>query len=191
MAELHDQGACAALDLPLRVGSASLALIEAAPMLSIAPYRDGERRVADALAERIGGGLPETGNSRALDGGGRIFWTGAGLWFLRGPAAADEALSGALIDHAALTDQGAAWTGLRLDGAAAAEVLARLAPVDLEGLPAGTTLRTGLRHVMCALVVLADGYEIWVMRSFSLAAAHDIETAMRHVAGAAEIRNSS
>ncbi len=84
-----------------------------------------------------------------------------------------------------MTDQSDGWTGLILTGAGAADVLARLVPLDLapDAFPPGATARTELRHIMCALTALdGGGYEILVMRSFTGSAVHEIETAMRAVA---------
>ena len=79
---------------------------------------------------------------------------------------------------------------MRLTGPAAAEVLARLVPIDLDpaAFPPGRVARTMLGHMMAVLIATPDGYDILVMRSFTDTAAHDLSTAMRSVAAIAKMR---
>lgn len=191
MAELAARGACDGLDLPLVLGGAVLSVLEAVPMLAVMPRRGCEDAVSGVLEAHVGARLPEPGAMRVLEGGGRLIWTGAGQWFLRGAAAQTAGLRAALEDVAAVTDQGDGWTGLHLGGVDAAAVLARLVPVDVEAaaFPPGSAARTLLGHVACVLSAEADGYGIRVMRSFTLTAVHDLERAMRAVAGIAALRD--
>lgn len=189
MAELEARTACEGLELPLRLGGAVLSALEDVPMVSVAPFRGREGDAARVLAEHAGGGLPGPGAVRACEGG-LVIWSGAGQYFLRGEAAGRGTLLAALGGMAAVTDQGSAWTGLHLGGAGAAEVLARLVPVDLDRgvFPPGSVARTMLGHMICVLTAEEDGFGIGVMRSFTLTAVHEIEAAMRRVAGIAALR---
>lgn len=184
MTELAERGACDALDLPRHVSGATLSVHADAPMISIAPFRGRAEDVARVLTDHTGGGLPDPGVSRDAGDSGRIIWTGIGQWFLRGEAAGAPALLDALKPMAAVTDQRCAWTALRVEGADAAEVLARLVPLDLDetAFPPGTAARTLLGHMMCSLTFTDDGYDILVMRSFTLTAVHEITEAMERTA---------
>lgn len=190
MADLGEEGPADLLDLPVRMGEVTLSILPRLPMISIAPFRGRGAAVDEALADHLEAGLPETGGSRALGVDGRIFWTGADQWFLRAPEIADD-LRQALSAHAAVSDQSDAWTGFGLEGAGVAEALARLVPVDIGALGDGAAVRTMLGHMMCAIVVKVDGVELWVMRSFSLTAVHDLTRAMTAVAAIAELRARS
>lgn len=189
MADLRAEGAADRLEFPKRIGAAVLSVIPPRPMIAIAPYRGRSGALGEALAAHLAVDLPETGKSRELPEG-RIFWTGAEQWFLRAPEI-PEALRAALAEHAAVSEQSDAWTGFGLDGVGVREVLARLLPIDMEVHEEGAALRTMLGHMMCAVVVTTQGVELWVMRSFSLSAVHEIETAMRRVAGIAELSPNS
>lgn len=189
MAELTARGACHGLGLPLEMGAAVLS--EAAPeaMLSLAPYRGRAEEVSGILASHACPPLPDVGRAQPFEGG-RIMWAGADLWVLRGDPALSEALRGALGGVAAVTDQSDAWAVLQLSGAGAAEVLARLVPVDLhrDAFPPGMAARTPLGHVACLLMALEEGFEIYLPRSFAASAVHDLGRAMRAAAGVAALR---
>lgn len=182
MDELSPRAAWAGLDLPLAVGGVTLTALPEAPMVSVAPFRGRSGAVADAL----GAPLPEAGRIAALTDGSRVLWSGLDQWFLRGPAGDVEGL---LAGLAAVTDQSDGWTALALVGPGAAEVLARLVPVDLDpaAFQPGAVARTQLRHMMCVLIAVEDGFEILVMRSFTRTAVHDIAAAMRAVAARAQL----
>ena len=110
--------------------------------------------------------------------GPRIVWTGRGQAFLIG-AEPPKGLEGA----AALVDQSDGWAGLRLEGPAAADVLARLVPLDLRAMAVGSCARSLLGHM--ALVLMrpeAEAFEMLVFRSMARTAVHEIDTAMRQLA---------
>jgi sarcosine oxidase subunit gamma len=178
VAELAARDALGGLGLPLAVGAAALEALPAAALTSVAPFRGQEAAVAAAL----GAALPGPGETAEV-AGGRILWTGIGQWFVQGSAVPD------LTGRAAVTDQSDAWAGLRLVGADAAEVLARLVPLDLDSVafPAGRAARTPLRHVACVLIATGKGYDILVMRSFARTAVEDLAEAMRLLAGRAAL----
>jgi heterotetrameric sarcosine oxidase gamma subunit len=85
-----------------------------------------------------------------------------------------------LVEGKGEVDVSDAFAGLALDGPAAAEVLARLVPLDLEagGLPA----RTLLRHTPVVISRRAKGFALLVPRSYAASAVEDLVRAMRAVA---------
>ena len=90
-----------------------------------------------------------------------------------------------LAAEGAITDQSDAWAFMRLTGAGAEDVLARLVPVDLRlavFMP-GQTVRTELMHMMASITRSGDdSFDIMVMRSFAKTAVHDLHEAMKSVA---------
>ena len=90
-----------------------------------------------------------------------------------------------LAGHAAMVDQSDGWAVLRLEGAGAAEVLARLVPLDLRApqFRRGHTARTELQHMMASLTRLGpDAFLIMVFRSMARTLVHDLTSAMEAVA---------
>ncbi len=138
------------------------------PIHSAAPLDGGADGVADAL-----GGWPEPG--RWIDAGGRrIAWSGRGQAMILG-AAPD-------LPGAALTDQSDAWCRVALTGPGAADVLARLVPVDAAAMAPGDAARTLVGHMMGLVLRTEAGFEIMVFRSMAGTLAHDLGRAMRAVA---------
>jgi len=184
VADLAPRPAWAGLDLPAIFGGVTLAAPPETPMRSIAPYRNR----AAALDEALGAPLPEPGRSVELADGLRLIWAGLDLWFLRGPGATAE-FAERIASHAAVTDQSDGWTALALTGTGAADVLARLVPLDLDpaAFPPGAAARTELRHIACLIRAMDGGFELLVMRSFTATAVHEIAAAMRAVAARAEL----
>jgi methylglutamate dehydrogenase subunit D len=170
-------GALDGLDLPLAVGGAVLEELAIGRLSSVAPFRGRK----DAVGTALGADLPAPGDAVPA-AGGRVLWSGIGQWFVQG-------LVPDLTGLAAVTDQSDAWAGLRLSGADAAEVLARLVPLDLhpDACPPGRVARTLLRHLACLIVPGDEEFEILVMRSFARTAVDDLATAMRAVAARAAL----
>ena len=84
-----------------------------------------------------------------------------------------------LVEGEGEVDVSDAFAGLALDGPAAAEVLARLVPLDLTaGLPA----RTRLRHTPVIVTARTEGFGLLVPRSLAASAVEDLVGAMRAVA---------
>ncbi len=166
----------------LPVDTGGVALSEAAParITSVAPFKGKEKAVAAAL-KKLGLGWPGPGQSFRA-GEAACLWTGRDQAFLIG--AAPEGLSGI----AALTDQSDGWARMRLEGAEAEAVLARLVALALgaAAFPEGATARTGLNHMM--MVLTREGPEafgIMVFRSMAGSAVHEIAVAMKAVAARA------
>jgi len=108
-----------------------------------------------------------------LDG---LCWTGPDQAFLIGRPAPD------LTGLAATTDQSGGWTALRLSGALAVDVLARLVPLDLRHMTPGQSARAPLGHMQMVLMREADSFLILVFRSMARTAWSEIEEAMKILA---------
>ena len=161
---------------PITHGSVTLHELPMAAITWVAPFRGREAAVAAALEKSTGVGFPDP--NRVLgDGAVRAVWAGPGQALVLGAVVAP--------DGAAVADQSDAWAIFALDGAGAADVLARLTPVDLRdaALPVGAAARTLLFHMTATLMrTAADRYEILVFRSMAASAVHELDTAMRRVA---------
>jgi len=168
--------------LPFRVGGMTLSLVEPGPVAAITPFPGAEAALSKALKAAHGMAFPRPGE--ALEGKGALcLWAGREQALLIG-AAPDAKLTA----HAALTDQSDGWASLRLDGAAAPGVLARLTPLDLR--PAqfgpGQTARTLLGHMAVSLTCRGVGsYEIMLFRSMTATAVHDLSRAIQGIAARA------
>ncbi len=152
---------------PVTWGGLTLREVTWDRITSVAPFRGAD---VGALLD-----WPAPNRVVARDGG-RIVWTGPGQAFLFGP------VPEGLADHAALTDQSDGWAGLALEGKGAAEVLARLVPLDLDTMGPGEASRTLLGHMNALIIRVGTGFEALVFRSMARTAWHDIEAAMRGVA---------
>lgn len=178
MAELIARTACFGL-LPLSAGSTRLSEATPHAMTSLAANKGQEDALSDALKAAHGMSLPATGRSTGRDSA-RAIWFGQGQVMVMGPVA-----DPALAHHASLTDQSDAWAVMRLDGAEARDVLARLTPLDLRAgqFKRGHSARSLLGHMMCSITrVGEDAFLILVFRSMAATAVHEIGQAMRDVA---------
>lgn len=170
MAELIARSPCAGL-LPCSIGRAAATEVDPGQVTLIQPLKSA--RIADLPAP----------NRTADRGGARLLWFGHGQYLLMG-GAPDTALTG----RAALTDQSDGWAWVRLDGADAEAVLARLIPLDLRAgrFPPGHTARTEIAHMPGSVTRLGDGgLLLGVFRSMAATLVHDLKTAMRAVAARA------
>jgi sarcosine oxidase subunit gamma len=167
---LRETSPVAGLPLPLELGAARLTALPMGTLHAIAPWPGAERAVADRL-----GGFPEPG--QVIDtASGRLAWSGRAAALLFG-AAPD------LAGLAAVTDQSDGWAGVRLDGADAVAVLARLVPLDLAALVPPAAARSQLNHLPLLLVHPApEMFELWSYRSMAGTLVHELEAAMRGVA---------
>lgn len=179
MANLIAKTPCEGL-LPLTTGTCMLSELLPDAVTSVAPAQGQEKSVSEALKKSFGAGFPAANRATGKEGA-RAVWSGAGQALLLGPA------PGA-IKGAAMTDQSDAWAVMRLDGADAEAVLARLVPVDLraEHFKRGHTARTMLFHMNCSVTrVGATAFDIMVFRSMASTAVHELSTAMKSVAAQA------
>ena len=151
---------------------------------AVMPYRGQTAAVSAKLQTAMS--LPWPGPGRATRAGDRrLAWSGRGQAMLIGAPPPDG-----LSDIAGLSDQSDAWTHLALSGARAADVLARLIPVDLSptACPPGTSLRTSLGHMQAMVLrTAADRFELMCFRSMAGTMVHDLDRAMRMVAARAAL----
>lgn len=178
MAELIARTPCAGL-LPLKIGGVDLTEEDPGAMTSLEPFRGQEAALSDALKAAHGMAWPAP-NRATGKAGARAVWFGRGQALLIGPEP-----DTALARHAALTDQSDAWAVMRLEGAQAEDVLARLVPVDLRAasFKRGHTARTELAHMMASVTRIGESaFQIMVFRSMAQTLVHDLKTAMEAVA---------
>jgi len=170
VADLRETGPFAGLDLPLAMGEARLSALPMGPITAIAPFPG----MVGAVGERLGG-FPAPGQVLGVPAG-RLAWSGREAAVLFGPA---PDLGGL----AAVTDQSDGWAGLRLEGADALAVLARLVPLDLATLAAPASVRTVCNHLPLLLIhPAADQWDLWTYRSMAGTLAHELSETMRMVA---------
>ncbi len=178
---------CAGL-LPLQIGALTLSEDDPGHLTALAPYLGRAEALGTALKAAHGVALPAANRITSKDGttgkdGARVLWFGRAHYLLMGPAP-----DPALADHAALTDISDAWAVVGLDGAGAADVLARLTPIDLRPgqFEQGHTARTELMHMHAAITRLGDtSFQIMVFRSMAQTLAQDLGAAMQGVAARA------
>ena len=172
-----------ALERPsLTLGGVTLAEVDVGPITSVALFPGGGKLAAKGL-KTLGLAMPAP-NSFAEKKGARIVWTGREQAFLIGVAPP-------ALDGAALTDQSDGWAVLGLSGPGAADVLARLVPVDLRlaACPVGTALRTQLNHMNAVILRVGDyAFEIMVFRSMARSAWHELHAAMEMLAARAGMK---
>lgn len=164
---------------PVTIGGVTLKEVAPGRMTTIAPYRGKSRQASEALKAAHGLAMPEANRSLA-SGEVRVIWFGRDMALLLGPAP-----DAGLAAHAALTDQSDAWAVVTLEGRGAADVLARLCPLDLRAgvFQQNQTARTELQHMLASITCLEDGrYLIMVFRSMAQTLIHDLKTAMEAVA---------
>lgn len=164
--------------LPIRVGPLTLSEVDPTTMTALIPRKGAQAALGAALKQAHDVALP--GNLRAAGRDGqRVIWFGLNQWLLIGPAP-----DASLAQHAALSDQSDAWAVLRLEGGLGADVLARLAPVDLrqQVFKRGHTLRTLIGHMPASITRLGDkALMLMVFRSMAGTLVHELETAMEAV----------
>ena len=175
MAEWRELAPHAGLGLPLETGGCRLSALVPGPITAVAPF-PGQ---AGAVAERLGG-FPAPGEALEV-AAGQLVWAGRETAFLFG-AAPD--LSGL----AAVTEQSDGWGGLRLTGEGAAEVLARLVPIDLQAMAPPASVRTLLNHMPLLLICAGkEDWQLWSYRSMAGTMVEELSEAMRNVAARATL----
>lgn len=177
MAKLIAKNALAGL-VPLTIGTVQLSEVLTGPVTSVAPFKGKDRAVSAALKAAHDVGFPGV-NMAVAKGDVRLIWAGKGRALMLG------AMPQGLDGLAAITDQTGANALLRIEGAMAEAVLARLVPMDLRRatFKTGHTARTMLGHMTASVTrVGADAFEIMVMRSMATTLVHDLEQAAKGVA---------
>ena len=129
-----------------------------------------------ALAEALGATASEVSPNRTFHAGAaRYAWNGPGQWLVESaeqrPGELIERIETALRPHgASTTDLSHARTVVRLSGAAATEVLAKLCPIDVESMRAGDSAATLAGPFNVQVVKTGDQeFRLYVFRSFGLA----------------------
>lgn len=159
--------------LPITAGGVTLTEVSHAAITWIAPSKGKAPAVSKALEKQTSAPFPEPGRIS-----GPTVWVGAGQAMVVG--AALKPLAGA-----AMSDQTSAWACCAVEGTQAAEVLARLVPIDLRDtkFAVGHAARTLLGHMNCVLMRTGVArYEVMVFRSMATTAAHELERSMKMVA---------
>lgn len=173
MAELIAKSALAGY-LPVTRGALRLSEADAQPITSIAMFPGQAKALAKALKPS---GLSMPAPNRSVEkGDARLVWTGRDQAFLIGLPMPDIP-----AEVAAVTDQTDGWATLSLQGAAVADALMRLVPVDLRAaqFAPGEVRRTPLYHMQAILLRrAADRVDILVFRSMARTAWHDLDLAM-------------
>lgn len=164
--------------LPLNLGTVTLTEPELGPLTVLTPLGDA-KAFSEALKAAHGMAAPGP-NRMTGKAGARALWFGRGQILLAGPAA-DPGLAA----HATLVDVSDGWAAVELQGAGAADVLARLVPVDLrEGaFKRGHCLRSQLQHMPVSIARLGpEKFLLMVFRSMAGSLVHDLKPAMAAVA---------
>ncbi len=178
MAELLARTPCQGL-LPLEIGTVTATEEDIGTLTVLVPYRGRAGALRDALAAAHGLGLPAPGRVTTA-GAAQAIWFGRGQVMLAGPDP-----DAGLARHAALSDQSDAWAVIRLDGAGAEAVLARLVPIDLRAaaFARDRTVRSQLMHMPASITRVGDrAFRLMVFRSMAATLVHDLKTAMEGVA---------
>ena len=131
---------------------------------------------SDALAEALGATASEVSPNRAFHAGAvRYAWNGPGQWLVESaeqrPAELIEGIETALRPHgASATDLSHARTVVQVSGAAAADLLAKLCPIDVETMRDGDSAATLAGPFNVQIVKIGDEeFRLYVFRSFGLA----------------------
>lgn len=177
MADLIPQTPCAAR-LPLEIGAMRLEETDPGPLTTLAPYKDKQKTLSDALSAAYGLGYPAPNQTGAAENA-QIFWFGRDIALLAG-VEPDPALGA----HAALTDQSDAWAAVELSGPHVDQVLARFVPIDLRAgaFAQGRTARTLLGHMNVSITRTgADRFLILVFRSMAVTLVDELREVMETV----------
>ena len=165
--------------VPLTLGNVTLSEMAAGPITSISPFKDTGKDLSAALKAAHGTAVPAANRSTGK-AGARVIWFGREQFILMG-CEGDQGLA----DYAALTDQSDAWTVVELKGAGAADVLARVTPLDLRSdvFKKGHSARSDLMHMTSSITRTGDdAFVIMVFRSMAGTLLHDLQRAMEGVA---------
>lgn len=171
---------CAGL-LPRSIGTVTLTEVDAGVITLVAPFQGQVGVVSQALKSALGVGFPAP--NRMLGTTPRALWCGKEQALIMGAVCPDLA-------GAACMDHSDAWAIVRVDGADAGAVLARLTPIDLRAgvFKRGHTARTLIGHMSGGITRLgAQSFEVMVMRSMAATLVHDLVQAATGVASRARI----
>lgn len=181
MADLTAKSPCDGL-LPLEFGDVLLSEPDQTCLTSLAPFKGQDAALSEALKAAHGMAAPAPNRATGREGA-RAVWFGQSHVMLIGP----EPDAG-LAQYAAMTDQSDAWAVLRIEGAGAEDVLARLVPLNLSQtvFKRGHSARSLLQHMTISITRVGDtAFQIMAFRSMAGTLVHELETAMKGVAARA------
>jgi len=167
--------------LPVSIGTVTLTEVDAGPITLIAPFAGQQKTVSDVLKAAIGVGFPAP--NRTLGTKARSIWCGKGQAMVMGVKCPD-------VTQAACVDHSDAWAIVRVDGADARDILARLTPIDLRvtTFKRGHTARTLIGHMTGSITRLgAQSFEVMVMRSMAGTLVHELTQAAKNIAARASL----
>jgi heterotetrameric sarcosine oxidase gamma subunit len=158
---------------PTTAGNARVTLSEVRPgsILQIAAWPETLTTVQGVIAVFLGAQVPKSG--RGLAGADAAIATVAPGRYLIAGYASDlvSRFEAALAaSDGAVTDLSHGQAILRLEGEAAADVLARCVALDLDPavFPAGRVARTAIHHIDVLIHRLTEtSFDLWVFRSFA------------------------
>lgn len=151
----------------------------AAVMLSVPA---GAQMEVDAAVRRAWGcNLPSPGKAMRGEGGVQMLWWGQDQWLVlwRHPPHGEVAvLRERLGPGPVLVEQSGAFVIVELSGSLSVEVLERLCPLDLAGLPPFSVARTGIEHLAAAVLRLdTDVFHIISASSSAWSLWHEVARA--------------
>jgi len=147
----------------ITIGDARLVAQSPRRITALAPF---DLAAAEAL------GFPGPGQVKDA----RFLWAGRGLAFLL-----DVPTPETLAPLCATTDQSDGWATFDLTGPDAAEILARLVPLDCTTLT-GTARSLLGHHPLLIWRQAPEHFTLFTYRSMARSAAHDLEAAMKALA---------
>lgn len=180
MVKLIENTPCAGL-LPVAIGTVTISETDGGRITLIAPLKGQTKTVSEALKSTVGAGFPLP--NRTLGTDPRMIWCGKDQALLMGADCPD-------LPQAACVDHSDAWAIVRIDGADAAAVLARLTPLDLRAatFKRGHTARTLIGHMTGGITRLgAQNFEVMVMRSMAATLVHELTQAARNIAARSDL----
>lgn len=147
----------------------TLATIARVPGLGMLTIRADLDRAGEALAEAVGLGLPDM-TQITTDGSRSLGWMSPDELLLILPEAelaeAEDAATQALTgEHGLVVDVSDARAVFDVTGPNAADVIAKLAPVDAANLPQGQLRRSRMAQTAAAIWRIEDGFRVIGFRS--------------------------
>lgn len=151
---------------------AVLSELRPAAILQVQAWPDTLEAVESTLSEMLElSGMPPAGSAGWFHNGSLCaLGTGRFMVSTTSDAIAESLRIAFAADQATVTDVTHGRTVLRLEGAAAAELLSRCVALDLDAaaFPADRVAQTAIHHVDVLIHRLTDtSFEIWTLRSFA------------------------
>ncbi len=164
---------------PLTLLATTLTPVDLGRITSLAPF-PGQIKAVDNDLEPFGLSFPAPGTT-ASKGTARIVWTGPDQAFLIGVQPPDPGPA------AATTDQSGGWSALRLSGPRAADVMARLCPLDFRhvAFKPGQAARAQLGHMNAIFWAEDEALMILTFRSMARTAWNECAHALSALAARA------